>query len=186
MISASLHEFLTCESGPKVVMMCGIAGSGKSTLAKAIASKYDFIRLSMDQIVADDHGLYGIDYDPVRYDDLLDEADLKINKRLRQLLREKENVVLDRSFWSLEDRKDCYKLLGEEQVIAHKLVYLQASKDFLWDSIQTRRTEPLNANNAKEISKEEFEKYYSGFNVPGEDEDVEIIDVEAVRTKPTT
>lgn len=66
-----------------VVMTCGIAGSGKTTLAKAILQHFpNFTRLSVDELVAKSHGIYGINYpaDEELYARYLDEADTVLNQ----------------------------------------------------------------------------------------------------------
>jgi predicted kinase len=182
MTEASIHElkaFLTCKTnGPKVIMLCGIAGAGKSTLAKSIAKECGFKRLSIDQTVFESHGLYGVDYNSEDYEELSDKAEQKVMERLLEHVRAKENVVLDRSYWSREDRDVCYTLLQSEGVRNYKLVYLRASKDFLWKRVQARKKETLGADNAVDLTEEIIERYCAGFEDPGEDEAPIVINAE--------
>jgi predicted kinase len=130
--SNQLKQFLTTPSdGPKVILLCGIAGAGKSTSAKSIAKNYGFKRLSIDQTLFETHGLCGVDYERAVYEDLLDQAERMVMEKLLEHLRQKENVVLDRSYWSLDDRKACYRILELEGVRDYRLVYLRAGKEFL-------------------------------------------------------
>jgi predicted kinase len=162
----------------RVIMLCGIAGSGKSTLAKAIVNRYpSFHRLSTDQIIYEIKGIYGVDYPPSEYEELQTKAKRVLGDRFLDLIRRKQDIVLDRSFWAEEDRRECYELFRRERVLAHKLVYLRAEKTFLWNRIQERRRQGVNADSALEITEELFERYCSGFQAPREDENPEIIDV---------
>lgn len=151
-----------------VVMTCGIAGSGKSTLSKAIVAKYpNYVRLSGDNILAEKHGIYGVDYEPEKYAELLNEAADECEARLTKLLIEGEkDVVLDRSLYSKEDREEFKKLI-ERHGARWVLVYFHPkSKEFIWNRIQKRRQEGINADSAYEITKEVLDQYWDGFEVP--------------------
>ncbi|KAI0381394.1 P-loop containing nucleoside triphosphate hydrolase protein [Hypomontagnella monticulosa] len=153
---------------PVVVMTCGIAGAGKSTLSKAILAHYpNYERLSNDATLANKHGIYGADYEPGKYDQLLDEACDENEARLKKLLIEgQKDVVLDRSFYSKEDREEIKEVI-EGHGGRWVLVYLKAkSKDFLWDRITKRRQEGINADCAYDITKEILDRYWNGFEAP--------------------
>ncbi|KAI0397603.1 ATP/GTP-binding protein [Xylariaceae sp. FL0594] len=152
---------------PVVVMMCGIAGAGKSTLSKALVSALpSFTRLSLDGIVAEKHGICGVDYDNANgeYDRYLDEAWEECKRRLAGFLRpttapsspltstststkpqegKAKDVVFDRAFWNKADRDEARRLisdLGGRSV----LLYLKApDKETLWRRICGRREEAL-------------------------------------------
>ena len=160
-------------------MLCGMAGSGKSTLAKRLAAGHGFIRLSVDQILADKHGTYGIDYPAEDYERLSNDAMDILEQRMQERLKAKQNVVLDRSFWSLDDRRACYQKLKDLGLSAYCLVYLRAGKEILWERVQARKQETLGADNAIELSRELFEQYWIGFNVPDAEEKPIIIDADA-------
>ena len=175
----ALQAFLDSNESPKVIMLCGMAGSGKSTLAKQLATDHGFIRLSVDHILADEHGRYGIDYLAEDYERLSIDAIGVLEQRMQEALEAEQNVVLDRSFWSLDDCRSCYRALKDVGVSACCLVYLRAGKEFLWDRIQARKKETHSADNAIQLSRELFEQYWTGFNVPNKDENPIIIDVDA-------
>ena len=133
-----------------VVAMCGIAGSGKSTLAKAIIATYpSFSRLSMDEIVAEKHGLFGLDYarDDKIYEQYLYEADETLQSRYDELLKNGRNIVLDRSFWAKEDR-DAHKIKADHHQATWLLVYLKGGRDLLWRRINERSSKDRDANSA--------------------------------------
>ncbi|KAM7202617.1 P-loop containing nucleoside triphosphate hydrolase [Naviculisporaceae sp. PSN 640] len=161
-----------------VVMTCGIAGAGKSTLSKAIVSRYpNYQRLSCDYIIHAKHGLYNLDYPPEKYEEYLNEATEEFDSMLVDLLNKGDkDIVLDRSLYAKEDR-DCYKKLVEEKGGRWILVYFRpANKELIWQRIQNRRKEGINADCALEISKELLDKYWDGFEIPNGEGEV-VIDV---------
>lgn len=164
---------------PVVLMTCGIAGSGKSTLAKAVIAAFPhFTRLSIDEIVFEKHGLYGVDYpaDNALYQSYQEEASWIYLERFHRLLDESRDIVLDRSFYAKEDRDD-FKSMTEKAGGRWVLVYLKADKDLLWKRICDRSAKTRDANSAFEISREIFEGYWVGFEVPrGEGEVIVEVD----------
>ncbi|KAI1377898.1 P-loop containing nucleoside triphosphate hydrolase protein [Hypoxylon crocopeplum] len=166
------------DNKPIVVMTCGIAGAGKSTLSKAILAKYpNYERLSIDATNAAKHGIYEVDYPPEKYDEFQEEAAGECEARLVSLLREgNRDVVLDRSFYSKEDR-EYYKRIVESHGGRWVLVYLRAkSKDFLWNRIVQRRKEGINADSAYVITAEVLDGYWNGFEAPTNEGEI-VIDV---------
>ncbi|KAF4440959.1 integral membrane PTH11 [Fusarium acutatum] len=171
------HLFRTRQDGsPIVVMTCGIAGAGKSTLAKAIVAQLpNFKRLSNDQIIYESHGLYNIGYPAEQYEAYQQEASRKLIAELERILQDKSNnVVLDLSFYDKEYR-DEYKDIVERNGGRWVLVYLDASRDLLWNRIQRRRAErdsldandpERNGDSAFDIDDETFDMYLDGFEPP--------------------
>ena len=159
-----------------VVMTCGIAGAGKSTLSKLIVAKHpSFVRLSIDIIVHDKHGMYGVDYPLDKYSDFQTEAGKEYDKRLIELLSDvdrKHDIVLDRAFWAKEDR-DNFKRLVEESGGRWVLVYLKASREVLWRRIKERAAKRRNADSAFDMTENILNRYWEGFEEPrGEGETV--------------
>jgi predicted kinase len=151
---------------PVVLATCGIAGAGKSTLAKLVAITHlSFTRVSIDAIVAEKHGLWGNDYAPDRYESYLDEAEEESIRRLRKLLSEKRDVVLDRSFWRKADRESVRKIV-EDGGGRWVLVYLKAERDVLWRRIQKRQEGGRDADSAYWITEKVLDGYVKGFEAP--------------------
>lgn len=143
-------------------------GAGKSTLSKALVSAYpNFERLSIDGIVAEQHGIFAVDYAPEHYSTYLDDASRECSARLIRLLTEtKRDVVFDRAFWNKEDRDEAKKLI-ESLGARWVLVYLKApDKATLWQRIGQRREAELNADCAYNITQEILDMYWSGFEEP--------------------
>ncbi|KAK0629463.1 hypothetical protein B0T17DRAFT_186726 [Bombardia bombarda] len=153
---------------PVVVMTCGIAGSGKSTLSKALISQHPtYERLSIDNTIYSKHGLYGIDYPVEKITEYQEEAAFECEKQLRELLDKGErNVVLDTSLYSKEDR-DFFRGLVEEKGGRWILVFFRpASKDIIWNRIERRREQGVNADSALDITPELLDQYWEGFENP--------------------
>lgn len=166
-----------------VLMICGMAGSGKSTLAKQVlAVRPTFTRLSIDEIIFEKHGLYGVDYpaDDAVYQSYQEEAGTIYMDRFHQLLNERKDVVLDRAFYAKQDR-DLFKRMAGEKGGRSVLVYLNVAKEVLWKRICARSQTERDANSALEITREVFEGYWSGFEVP--DGEGEVV-VDASGTPP--
>lgn len=174
------------DNRPVVVMTCGIAGSGKSTLAKAIVQKHsNFTRLSTDEIIFERHGLYGIDYpaDEKLYAQYQAEQDEIFLATFQRLLMEGKDVVLDKAFYAKEDR-DMYKKMIEEAGARWVLVYLRTDiKEELWSRICERSKKAKEANNALTISRDTFEMYWAGFEVPEGEEEVCVLSCTEVTTE---
>jgi predicted kinase len=144
-----------------------VLGSGKSTLSKTVARKLsNFERISFDGILAARHGIYGVDYDASEHEKYADEADALFYETAEDLLSEgARDVILDRAFYAKEDR-DLYESLIEKYGGRKVLVYLSAPKSVLWERIQARRTEGINADCMLEISKDLLDMFYDNFEVP--------------------
>jgi predicted kinase len=153
---------------PVVLATCGMAGAGKSTLSKTVLGRLPhFTRLSVDETVFQHHGVYGIDYpaDMALYDRYLDEASEQLMTTFKELLTKRQDVILDRSFYSKKERDEFLRVidqLGGRRV----LVFLKADKDLLWERITSRSKAAKTANNALDISRELFESYWAGFENP--------------------
>ncbi|KAK4213573.1 P-loop containing nucleoside triphosphate hydrolase [Rhypophila decipiens] len=161
-----------------VVMTCGIAGAGKSTLSRAIVARYpNYQRLSCDYLLHAKHGLYRIDYPVEKHEQYLDEATEQFDSILVDLLSKGEkDIVLDRSLYAREDR-DYYKKLVEEKGGRWILVYFRpASKELIWQRIQNRRKEGIDADCALEISEELLDQYWDGFEIPSGEGEI-VVDV---------
>ena len=148
-------------------------GSGKSTLSRAIVGEWPtFTRISIDAILADLHGICGVDYPPAKYAEYQEEADRVCSGIFKHLLGRQTDIVLDRSFYAKADRNE-YKAMIEKGGGRWVLVYLKADRHLLWRRICNRRAKGVNADSALDISAELLEQYVVGFEEPkGEGEQV--------------
>src|SRR5690242_20047234 len=89
---------------PLVVMMCGVAGSGKTTFSQQL-EKEGFVRLSIDEEIWATNGRYGVDFPIEKIEEYKKVAERKLRNQLIQLIHDKEQVVIDFSFWDRARRE---------------------------------------------------------------------------------
>lgn len=147
---------------PLVVMMCGVAGSGKTTFAQHL-EKEGFIRLSIDEEIWATNGRYGIDFPIEKIDEYKKDAESKLSNRLVKLIQDKQQVVIDFSFWD-RVRRNHYKQLIEKSGGKWKLIYLKVHPDDLRKRLKIRNKR-FDAN-AFPISEELLASYLNGFEIP--------------------
>ncbi|WP_163102185.1 AAA family ATPase [Peribacillus alkalitolerans] len=151
------------DSTPLLVMMCGIAGSGKTTFSQKL-EKEGFLRLSIDEEVWSTNGRYGIDYPTEKYREYLDEAHLRLRENLVKLIHDKQQVVVDSSFWKGTER-DEFKQLIETTGGKWRLIYLKVDPNDLRKRLKIRSIR-FDANAAFPISEEILTSFLNGFEAP--------------------
>ncbi|WP_409274987.1 AAA family ATPase [Neobacillus sp. SCS-31] len=147
---------------PLVVMMCGVAGSGKTTFSQQL-EKEGFVRLSIDEEIWATHGRFGIDFPIEKIEEYKIEAERRLCNQLTELIRDKQQVVIDFSFWN-RAKRDKYKQLIEESGGKWKLIYLNVHPDDLRERLKIRNKR-FDAN-AFPISEEILSSYLNGFETP--------------------
>lgn len=146
-----------------VIMMCGVCGSGKTTYAKQ-KEKDGYVRLSIDEELWKTYGRKGIDYPDSRYEELSEKTEAMLRERLIRLIKDGQNVVIDFSFWSRENR-DFYRAVIEKAGGTPELVYMKASKETLQRRLKKRNT-LINANSPFTITDEILTHHYNDFEEP--------------------
>ncbi|WP_226673512.1 AAA family ATPase [Rossellomorea aquimaris] len=147
---------------PLVVMMCGVAGSGKTTFSK-IVERSGFVRLSIDEEIWATNGRWGIDFPMEKFEEYRKEAEGKLRSRLIELIHDKQQVVIDFSFWD-RARRNQYKKLIEDSGGKWKLVYLNVQQHDLRERLRLRN-QRFDANSFP-ISEELLTSYLKGFEIP--------------------
>lgn len=136
---------------------------------KSILEHYPhFTRISIDAIIFEKHGIYGVDYPASAslYDQYNEEADVVYLETFRKLLAEGKDIAFERSCYAKEDR-DEWRQVAEEGGAKVVLVFLRAkNKEALWERICKRSKAEKTADNALEIDRETFEMYWDGFEDP--------------------
>lgn len=156
---------------PLVVMMCGVAGSGKTTFSQRL-EKNGFVRLSIDEEIWSTNGRWGIDFPMDKFEEYRKDAESKLRKRLIQLIHDKQQVVIDFSFWD-RLRRNKYKMLIEESGGKWKLVYLKVHPDELRKRLKLRN-QRFDANSFP-ISDELLNSYVNGFEVPSDEGEIVVV-----------
>jgi predicted kinase len=127
------------------------------------------------------HGIYGIDYkaSPTLYAQYQAEKDEVYLSTFRTLLAQKEDVILERSFYAKDDR-DEFRAMAERAGAKVVLVHLKAQgeqgKRVLWERICKRSEGVKTADSALDISIELFEMYWNGFEDPVDEGEI-VVDV---------
>jgi predicted kinase len=150
------------ESTPLVVMMCGVAGSGKTTFSKQL-EKQGFVRLSIDEEIWATNGRWGIDFPFEKMEEYKKDAENKLRNLLIELIRDKQQVVIDFSFWDRVRRED-YKQLIETAGGKWKLIYIKVHPDDLRERLSVRNKR-FDANSFP-ITEEVLASYLTGFEIP--------------------
>ncbi|WRP07463.1 ATP-binding protein [Rossellomorea aquimaris] len=149
-------------STPLVIMMCGVAGSGKTTFSQQL-EKNGFVRLSIDEEIWATHGRYGIDFPMEKMEEYKKEAESKLHNVLIKLIHDKQQVVIDFSFWD-RARRERYKQLIEKSGGKWKLIYIKVCPDDLRERLKIRNKR-FDAN-AFPITEELLDSYLKGFEIP--------------------
>jgi predicted kinase len=147
---------------PLVVMMCGVAGSGKTTFSQ-ILERSGFVRLSIDEEIWATNGRWGIDFPMEKFEEYRKEAEVKLRNRLIKLIHDKQQVVIDFSFWD-RGRRNRYKELIEDSGGKWILVYLKVQEHDLRERLKVRN-QRFDANSFP-ISEELLTSYLKGFEIP--------------------
>ena len=150
------------ENTPLVVMMCGVAGSGKTTFSQQL-EKVGFVRLSIDEEIWATNGRYGVDFSIDKIEEYKIAAESKLHDYLIKLVHDKQQVVIDFSFWNREKREQ-YKQLIDKSGGKWKLIYLKVHPDDLREriKIQNKRFDA----NAFPITEDTLNSYLRGFETP--------------------
>lgn len=146
-----------------VILMCGLAGSGKTTFSTKLAAK-GFARLSMDEVVWESAGRYGVDFEAADYAEHLQAARVETRRRLIGLLANRTPVVVDSAFWNQAARED-YKALVEQQGCEWRLVYLKADAELLRARLRERAAR-FDANAQFEVTPEMLKRFLTSFEAP--------------------
>lgn len=150
-----------------VVLMCGVAGSGKTTFSQKLEER-GFARLSIDELVWNIAGRYGIDYPAESYGEKLASARGALKRALADLLTTRQPVVVDSAFWSRSHRRDFKDLVAAGGGRA-RIAYLVAPKDLLRDRL-ARRSSRFDANAALPIDEARLDTFIDSFEEPSPDE----------------
>ena len=169
-LSGAILPCVPLETGPEVVLLCGVAGVGKTTYAQAMEAR-GYTRLSVDEELWTRFGRYGVDYDPSEYEALTSVARQAIDERLVTLVAQGHDVVVDSSLWQRSRREECKRLV-ELAGGRWRLVYLKADEALLRERLH-RRAARFDANAAFPVTDDMLERFLRGFEVPsGEGEEV--------------
>lgn len=140
--------------------MCGPAGSGKSTVARDL-EREGMVRLSFD-VEAWRRGIRQMPLEP----DVHREIKSELQNRLRVLIAEDRDVVLDFAFWSRVMR-DEYRHLVRSCGVEPETIYLLVSRGTALERLRVRRLEHADDFG---LSDETAARYFDHFEAPTAEE----------------
>ncbi|MFJ3249090.1 AAA family ATPase [Streptomyces sp. NPDC086782] len=155
---------------PVVYLLVGLTGSGKTTYAKQELA--GVTRLSVDELVYERHGRYGVDYPEPQYFELEGPIVAEVRDRLAELVAAGQDVVLDHGLW-LRPARDEWKKVVEAAGGRWRLLYFPVERDELLRRLNERnqRTDA----NALTVTPEALNDFFGRFDVP-HDEGEEIVE----------
>jgi gluconate kinase len=109
------------------------------------------------------NGRYGVDFPLEKIEEYKKVAESKLSNYLIELIHDKQQVVIDFSFWD-RARMDQYKQLIEKAGGKWKLIYLKVHPDDLRERLKIRNKR-FDAN-AFPVTEEVLTSYLNGFEIP--------------------
>lgn len=156
---------------PVVYLLVGLTGSGKTTYAQQVLKPGGAVRLSVDELVYQRHGRYGVDYPEQEYFAREALALAEVRERLAQLVKAGQDVVVDHGLWLRRDREEWKKLI-EQAGGRWRLVYFDVPRRELLRRLAERNLRE--DADALTVTPEALEDFYARFEPPGEDEGAEV------------
>ncbi|MEU4153896.1 ATP-binding protein [Streptomyces sp. NPDC026659] len=148
---------------PVVYLLVGLTGSGKTTYARRKLEPFGVTRLSVDELVYERHGRYGVDYPEPRYFELETPVVAEVRERLAELVAAGKDVVLDHGLW-LRPAREEWKRLVEDAGGQWRLLYFPVRRTELLRRLAERnQREDANALLVTESALDDFS---ARFDVP--------------------
>jgi predicted kinase len=124
-------------TGPVVYLLVGVTGSGKTTYAVRRLLSTGAVRLSVDELVFERHGRYGVDYPEHTYFEREAPVVEEVRARLVELVAAGRDVVLDHGLWLRKDR-DAWKELVDAAGGRWRLLYFPVGRGELLARLEER------------------------------------------------
>ncbi len=153
------------------LLLCGSAGSGKTTYALAReAEGYEL--LSMDRLVRERFGRYGVDIRVEDYQHFNDAVRPELERRLAEAMRAGRDVVLDSPLPRRADR-DAYKEIVRAAGGRWRLLHFDVDPAELRRRVRSRREAPAADPDAFPATEELLTFFHANFEPPrGEGEEI--------------
>ncbi|MFE5301663.1 AAA family ATPase [Streptomyces sp. NPDC056632] len=155
---------------PTVFLLVGLTGSGKTTYAQRVLEPEGAVRLSVDEVVFERHGRYGVDYPEHTYFEKEAPVVVELRERLAELVGEGRDVVWDHGLWPRKER-EAMKRLVESAGGRWRLLYFPVGRGELLRRL-AERNEREDAN-ALVVTPEALNDFFGRFEEPhGEGEEI--------------
>ncbi|WP_199846464.1 AAA family ATPase [Streptomyces sp. CB01201] len=151
------------ECTPVVFLLVGLTGSGKTTYAQRKLEPEGAVRLSVDEVLHQRHGRYGVDYPENTYFEKEAPVVAELHRRLAELVAEGRDVVWDHGLWPRKDR-EAMKELVESAGGRWRLLYFPVERDELLRRL-AKRNEREDAN-ALVVTPEALDDFFVRFEAP--------------------
>ncbi|MFF3430269.1 AAA family ATPase [Streptomyces sp. NPDC002602] len=135
---------------PAVYLFVGLTGAGRTTYSRRVLEPAGAVGLSVDEVVHQRHGRYGVDYPEATYFAKEGPVVAELQGQLVRLVAEGRDVVWDHGLWSRQDRDEMKRLVHDAGG-RWRLLYFPAD-----------RTEPLAAQGAESARRRERADGHSG------------------------
>ncbi|MET9917422.1 MULTISPECIES: ATP-binding protein [unclassified Streptomyces] len=155
-----------------VYLLVGLTGSGKTTYAQRVLEPQGAVRLSVDEVVFERHGRYGVDYPENTYFEKETPVVDELHRRLAELVAEGRDVVWDHGLWPRKDREEMKELV-EAAGGRWRLLYFPVERNDLLRRLR-ERNERGDAN-ALLVTPEALDDFFARFEAP-QDEGEEIVE----------
>lgn len=156
---------------PTVILTCGSAGSGKTTYARAREAE-GYLLLSMDRLVRERFGVYGVDIPVENYQRYNDAVRPELERRLVEAIRAGRDVVLDSPLPHRADR-DAYKELVASAGGRWRLIHFDVDPAELRRRVRARRDSQAADPDSFPATDEQLAFFHANFEPPrGEGEEV--------------
>ncbi|MGA5704689.1 AAA family ATPase [Peterkaempfera bronchialis] len=160
------------EGTPVVFLLVGLTGSGKTTYAQRRLEPEGAVRLSVDEVVHERHGRYGVDYPENTYFEKEAPVVAELHERLAELVAEGRDVVWDHGLWPRKDRDAMKELVGAAGG-RWRLLYFPVEREELLRRL-AERNEREDAN-ALVVTPEALDDFFDRFEEP-QDEGEETVE----------
>ncbi|MGW2112552.1 AAA family ATPase [Streptomyces sp. NPDC001948] len=155
---------------PVDFLLVGLTGSGKTTYARRVLEPRGTVRLSVDEVVFQRYGRYGIDYPENTYFEKDASVLAELHRRPAELVAEGRDVVWDHGLWPRKDR-DAMKEPVESAGGRWRLLYLPVGRDELLRRL-AERNERGDANSLL-VTPQALDDFFGRFEEPqGEGEEI--------------
>ncbi|MDW4912585.1 ATP-binding protein [Streptomyces californicus] len=158
------------ERTPMVFLLVGLTGSGKTTYSQRKLEPEGAERLSVDEVVFERHGRYGVDYPENTYFEKEAPVVAELHDRLTELLAEGRDVAWDHGLWLRKDR-EAMKGLVESAGGRWRLLHFSVERQELLRRLAERNTRK--DANALVVTPEALADFFARFETPqGEGEEI--------------